>query len=202
VGKVAERISAPPIELAGNSGFPRPVQKEFPRGADHPGEGNVQKRVAFKNEAVLNSGKQLTRSFHTLLNLQWLVFSESRRSGTVVKGQPVQHIGPSMSTKLFVGNLSYNTTQNQLQDLFAAHGTVTEVDLIMDKFSGRPRGFGFVTMESKEAAEAAVQALNGKNIDGRALTVNEARPREDRPQRSGGYRDRDDRGGERREYRR
>jgi len=108
-----------------------------------------------------------------------------------------------MNTKLFVGNLSYNTTANQLQDLFAAHGNVIEVDLIMDKFSGRPRGFGFVTMETKEGADAAIQALNGKTFDGRAMTVNEARPREERPQRSGGgYRgDRGDRG-ERREYRR
>ena len=127
-----------------------------------------------------------------------------------------------MSTKLFVGNLSFNTTENQLQDLFAAHGAVVEVDLIMDKFSGRPRGFGFVAMETKEGAEAAVQALNGKELDGRALTVNVARPREERPPRSGGgggggYRgggDRGDRGGgggggyrgdrgggERREYR-
>ena len=115
-----------------------------------------------------------------------------------------------MSTKLYVGNLSYNTTENQLQDLFAVHGPVTSVDLIMDKFSGRPRGFGFVTMETKESAEAAVQALNGKNIDGRDLTVNEARPREERAPRSGGggggggggYRgggDRGDRGG-RRDY--
>jgi RNA recognition motif-containing protein len=91
-----------------------------------------------------------------------------------------------MSIKLFVGNLSFNATQEQLQDLFAAHGTVTEVDVIKDKFSGRPRGFAFVSMETKEAADAAVQALNGKEIDGRALTVNEARPREDRPPRSGG----------------
>src|SRR5881409_2959760 len=91
-----------------------------------------------------------------------------------------------MSTKLFVGNLSFNATENQLQDLFAAHGNVIEVDVIMDKFSGRPRGFGFVTMETKEAADAAVQALNGKEIDGRALTVNEARPREDRPRTGGG----------------
>ncbi len=110
-----------------------------------------------------------------------------------------------MSTKLFVGNLSYNTTENQLQDLFAAHGNVIEVDLIMDKFSGRPRGFGFVTMETKEGADAAVQALNGKNIDGRALTVNEARPREERPRTGGGgggYRgDRGGGRGERREYR-
>src|SRR5262245_27456263 len=111
-----------------------------------------------------------------------------------------------MSTKLFVGNLSFNTTENQLQDLFAAHGNVIEVELIMDKFSGRPRGLGFVTMETKEGADAAVQALNGKNFEGRAMTVNEARPREERPRSGGGgggggYRG--DRGGrgERREYR-
>jgi cold-inducible RNA-binding protein len=113
-----------------------------------------------------------------------------------------------MNTKLFVGNLSYNTTEDQLQDLFAAHGNVIEVDLILDKVSGRPRGFGFVTMETKEGADAAVQALNGKTFEGRAMTVNEARPREERPPRSGGgggYRgDRGDRGGDRggrREYR-
>ncbi len=91
-----------------------------------------------------------------------------------------------MNTKLFVGNLSFNVTENQLQDLFAAHGNVIEADLIMDKFSGRPRGFAFVTMETKEAAEAAIQALNGKTVDGRALTVNEARPREERPRGGGG----------------
>jgi RNA recognition motif-containing protein len=110
-----------------------------------------------------------------------------------------------MSTRLYIGNLSYNTTQEQLQELFSAHGPVEGVDLIMDKFSGRPRGFGFVTMETKEGAEAAIQALNGKNVDGRDLTVNEARPREERAPRSGGggggYRGGggDDRGG-RREY--
>jgi len=91
-----------------------------------------------------------------------------------------------MSTRLFVGNLSFNTTQTQLQDLFAAHGTVIETDVILDKFSGRPRGFAFVTMETKEGAEAAIQALNGKEVDGRALTVNEARPREERPRGGGG----------------
>lgn len=84
-----------------------------------------------------------------------------------------------MSTRLYIGNLSYNTTENQLQDIFSQFGTVTEVDLIMDKFSGRPRGFGFVTMESKESAVAAVEAMNGKNLDGRDLTVNEARPRDE-----------------------
>ncbi len=99
-----------------------------------------------------------------------------------------------MSARLFVGNLSFNTTQTQLQELFAAHGTVIEADVVMDRFSGRPRGFGFVTMETKEAADAAIQALNGKQLDGRALTVNEARPREERPRSGGGYRgDRGDR---------
>ena len=91
-----------------------------------------------------------------------------------------------MSAKLFVGNLSFNVTENQLQDMFAPHGNVIEADLIMDKFSGRPRGFAFVTMETKEGADAAIQALNGKQVDGRALTVNEARPREDRPHGGGG----------------
>jgi len=91
-----------------------------------------------------------------------------------------------MSTKLFVGNLSFNATENQLQDMFAAHGTVLEVDMIMDKFTGRPRGFAFVTMETKEAADAASQALNGTSLDGRALTVNEARAREERPRTGGG----------------
>ena len=91
-----------------------------------------------------------------------------------------------MSTKLFVGNLSFNATENQLQDMFAEHGTVLEVDLIMDRFSGRPRGFAFVTMETKEGADAASRALNGKDLDGRALTVNEARPREERSRSGGG----------------
>jgi cold-inducible RNA-binding protein len=107
-----------------------------------------------------------------------------------------------MSTRLYVGNLSYNTTENQLQEIFAEHGPVTSVDLIMDKFSGRPRGFGFITMENKENAEAAIQAIHGKNVDGRDLTVNEAKPREERAPRSGGgggYRGGDR--GERREYR-
>ena len=91
-----------------------------------------------------------------------------------------------MNTKLFVGNLSFETTENDLQDMFAAHGTVIEVNLMMDRFSGRSRGFAFVTMESKEAADAAAQALNGKTINGRALTVNEALPREERPRTFGG----------------
>ena len=86
-----------------------------------------------------------------------------------------------MSTKLFVGNLSFNLTENDLQDAFAEFGTVTEVNVMMDRATNRPRGFAFVTMSSKEEADKAVQGMNGKQLDGRALTVNEARPREDRP---------------------
>lgn len=107
-----------------------------------------------------------------------------------------------MSTRLYVGNLSYNTTENQLQELFSEHGTVTNVDLIMDKFSGRPRGFGFITMENQENAQAAIAALHGKNVDGRDLTVNEAKPREERAPRSGGGGFRGGDRGERRDFRR
>jgi cold-inducible RNA-binding protein len=99
----------------------------------------------------------------------------------------------SMSNKLFVGNLSFNTTENDLQDAFAAHGTVVETNLMMDRVSGRPRGFGFVTMSTPEEAQTAIGALNGKEIDGRALTVNVAKPREERS--GGGFG-----GGGRREF--
>jgi cold-inducible RNA-binding protein len=95
-----------------------------------------------------------------------------------------------MSTKLYVGNLSYDVTDSTLRDLFSQHGPVTEVNLMMDRVSGRPRGFAFVTLETKEAADAAVLALNGKDLQGRALTVNEARPREERPASGGGGRNR------------
>jgi len=90
------------------------------------------------------------------------------------------------NSKLFVGNLSFNTTENDLQDTFAAHGTVSEVNLMMDRESGRPRGFGFVTMSTPEEAQAAIDGLNGKSIDGRALTVNIAKPREERTGGGGG----------------
>ena len=84
-----------------------------------------------------------------------------------------------MNNKLFVGNLSFNTTENDLQDAFAAHGTVTEANLMVDRMSSKPRGFGFVTMSSEAEAQAAITALNGAQLDGRALTVNIARPREE-----------------------
>lgn len=91
-----------------------------------------------------------------------------------------------MNNKLFVGNLSFNTTENDLQDMFAAHGTVTEANLMMDRATGRPRGFGFVTMSTEEEAQKAVEVLNGRSVDGRALTVNMARPREEGSGNRGG----------------
>jgi RNA recognition motif-containing protein len=101
-----------------------------------------------------------------------------------------------MSTRLYVGNLPFKITDSELQDLFATHGPVTKVDMIMDKFTGRPRGFAFVTMDTPVAAEGAIKALHGKSLDGRAITVNIARPREERPSEGGGFR------GEHREPRR
>ncbi|HOX03640.1 MAG TPA: RNA-binding protein [Candidatus Paceibacterota bacterium] len=91
-----------------------------------------------------------------------------------------------MSTKLYVGNLSYDTTENDLEDAFSPHGTVSRVELIQDRATGRSRGFGFVTMESEEAAQAAIAALNGQELHGRGLTVNIARPREERSDFGGG----------------
>ena len=99
-----------------------------------------------------------------------------------------------MSAKLFVGNLSFNITENDLQDAFAVHGTVLEANLMMDRSTGRPRGFGFVTMSTPEEAQKAIDALNGKELGGRTLTVNIARPREERPAGAGGGR-REFRGG-------
>ena len=93
-----------------------------------------------------------------------------------------------MSNKLYVGNLSFNTTENDLQDAFSAHGTVMETNLLMDRETGRPRGFGFVTMSSAEEASKAIEALNGRDMDGRALTVNVAKPREERTGGGGGGR--------------
>src|SRR5947208_14319580 len=103
-----------------------------------------------------------------------------------------------MSTKLFVGNLSINTTENDLNDAFAAHGTVVETNLMVDRATGRPRGFGFVTMSTPEEAQKAIAALSGSQLDGRALTVNEARPREERAPGGGGGGRRDFSGGGRR----
>ena len=92
-----------------------------------------------------------------------------------------------MSTKLYVGNVPFSTTTQDLQNLFAQQGTVESVELISDKFTGRSRGFAFVTMATPEEGQKAIESLNGFAMEGRNLTVNEARPKEDRPPRTGGF---------------
>jgi RNA recognition motif-containing protein len=98
-----------------------------------------------------------------------------------------------MAKKLYVGGLSYNTTEATLKDTFAQAGTVESATIIIDKMTGRSKGFGFVEMSSDEEAQKAIETLNGKELDGRNITVNEARPMEPRAPRSGGY-GRDSRG--------
>ena len=90
-----------------------------------------------------------------------------------------------MATRLFVGNLSFNTTEGDILDLFKKSGNVVNCQLIMDKFTSKSKGFAFVEMGSQEEATKAISECNGKELDGRALTVNEARPREERPR--GGF---------------
>jgi cold-inducible RNA-binding protein len=91
-----------------------------------------------------------------------------------------------MGTRLYVGNLSFNTTETDLQDLFSQAGAVQEVALMQDKFTGKSRGFAFVTMTNEQDAQNAITQYNGKTVEGRPLTVNEARPREARPSGGGG----------------
>src|SRR3954467_5953739 len=91
-----------------------------------------------------------------------------------------------MGSKLYVGNLSYDTTGSDLEQLFGQHGTVNSAEVIADRETGRSKGFGFVQMGSDQEAQAAIAALNGQEVDGRALTVNEAKPKEDRPRGGGG----------------
>ena len=91
-----------------------------------------------------------------------------------------------MGKKLYVGNLSYETTDSDLQTMFGAHGTVQSAQVIMDRDTGRSKGFGFVEMGSDQEAQAAIKALSGQQAGGRALTVNEAKPREDRGGGGGG----------------
>jgi RNA recognition motif-containing protein len=98
-----------------------------------------------------------------------------------------------MGNKLYVGNLPFNTTETDLHDLFAQAGSVSEVMLIQDKFTGKSRGFAFVTMATDQDAQNAIDRLHGTAIEGRSLTVNEARPRDDRPSGGSG-------GGGRRDY--
>jgi cold-inducible RNA-binding protein len=114
-------------------------------------------------------------------------------SGTVSEGAVGLIDRIIMSTKLYVGNLSFDVTENDLRNMISEHGPVNEINVVMDKMTGRARGFAFVTMNTEEGAKAAIQALNGKEWKGRALTVNEARPREERSGRGYGGGGRSDR---------
>jgi len=105
-----------------------------------------------------------------------------------------------MSNKLFVGNLAWTTTEGAIEEAAAAFGTVTDCTLMLDRATGRSRGFAFVTMSSEEEANRVIEALNGKEVDGRKLQVNVARPKEDRPPRSFDGPPRGDRGGGRGGY--
>ena len=89
--------------------------------------------------------------------------------------------------KIYVGNLSFNTDDTQLNTIFSPFGTVSSARVIKDKFTDRSRGFGFVEMDNNEEADKAIAALNGKEVDGRALKVSEAQPREDKPRGGGGF---------------
>jgi cold-inducible RNA-binding protein len=100
-----------------------------------------------------------------------------------------------MPTRLFVGNLTYNSTENDLQDYFSQAGTVVSVDIMQDRATGRSRGFAFIEMSSQAEATKAVEMFHQKDFQGRTLTVNEARPREERPSGGGGGGGRDHRGG-------
>jgi|SRR6476660_2695775 len=107
----------------------------------------------------------------------------------------IQRIEKEMGTKLYVGNLSFRTTSDELRDAFAAVGTVESASVIEDRDTGRSRGFAFVEMATAEEAAAAIEQFNGKEFGGRNLTVNEAKPRADRGGRGGGYGGGRDRGG-------
>ncbi len=101
--------------------------------------------------------------------------------------------------KIYVGNMSFNTTQDSLEALFSNYGQVDEVAVITDRETGRPRGFAFVTMANDEEAKSAIEALNGQEFEGRTLNINEARPREQRGGGGGGYGNRGGGGGGRRD---
>lgn len=97
-----------------------------------------------------------------------------------------------MGQKLYVGGLAYSTTEDSLGNLFSQAGTVSSVSVIMDKMSGRSRGFGFVEMSTEDEAQKAIEMFNGQEFEGRTLTVGEARPQGERPKRSGGFGRRND----------
>ena len=100
--------------------------------------------------------------------------------------QAIQYIGDEKELRIYVGNFGFETSEQEIREAFEAYGQVQEVSLIQDRDTGRPKGFGFVEMPTNTEAQAAIEALNGKEFTGRAITVNEARPRQDRSFGGGG----------------
>ena len=135
----------------------------------------------FPDQLISTAQPQLESQGFSLLDHLTLENWEALEASVDPKGEKVKK---QMSMKLYVGNLSFETTSSDLQALFAQAGTVQSVSLIEDRETGRSRGFGFVEMQTKEEGAAAVAQLNGKELAGRALKVNEAKPRENR---GGGY---------------
>jgi cold-inducible RNA-binding protein len=115
-----------------------------------------------------------------------MILKPDSRDQSTKKRPVVARHHRNMSTKMYVGNLTFDATEADVRELFSEHGPVNEVALVMDRETQRPRGFAFVTMNTKEGMDNAIRALNGKAWNGRPLTVNEARPREERPAYSGG----------------
>ena len=101
-------------------------------------------------------------------------------------GAPIACLEPRMGKRLYVGNLSYSVDSSELEQMFGAHGSVQSAEVVSDRMTGRSKGFGFVEMGTDEEAQKAISALNGQENNGRALTVNEAKPREERPRGGGG----------------
>jgi cold-inducible RNA-binding protein len=162
-----------------------------PKGPGMPLDGPrpiCRNKVCFHgNRWQIGWHLDILSNFQGTVILHSILFIDELRPDDRVSGetQYVEH-SKNMSTKLYVGNLPFDVTEDDLRTLFSQQGPVNEIALIMDRATGRARGFGFVTMNTPEAAAAAIQGLNGKDLRGRALTVNEARAREEGP-RGGGY---------------
>jgi RNA recognition motif-containing protein len=157
----------------------QPCNCDYTRASTKPDDSDLSDRYPRRNTRP-DSG--IPRRSCEVLLLGW--YEE--------KGEDAFHSKEEyMNKKLYVGGLSYTVTDSQLQQLFASHGTVESAKVVMDRDTDRSRGFGFVEMGTQEEAEKAITALNGTQHEGRSLTVNLSKPREDRPARSGGgYRDR------------
>jgi cold-inducible RNA-binding protein len=156
-----------------------PKGNRFPDDAIHENIVCIRSGIAYDCAGCLDN-QPLSRHGRSSGEFVFSDDFEIRSSGTVWEGAVGLNDEIIMSTKLYVGNLPFDVTENDLREMLSQHGPVNEINVIMDKMTGQARGFAFVTMNTQEGATAAIQALNGKDWKGRSLTVNEARPREER----------------------